>query len=89
LHAYINCLQDDWVHWLPLAEFAYNNSVHAFIGLLPFYAAKGIQHSIKAAMQVFPAYGSVPDVPNIRACAKQLMELWAAVKQRWKEATTT
>ena len=27
--AYINYRQDNWVQWLPLAEFLYNNSQHA------------------------------------------------------------
>lgn len=29
LRSYINYQQDDWVYWLFLAEYAYNNSVHA------------------------------------------------------------
>lgn len=28
LRVYINFRQDDWCHWLPIAEFVYNNSVN-------------------------------------------------------------
>jgi hypothetical protein len=32
---------DDWVDLLPMAEFAYNNSVTSVTGLSPFYANYG------------------------------------------------
>jgi hypothetical protein len=32
---------DDWVDLLPMAEFAYNNSVTSAIGLLPSYVNYG------------------------------------------------
>jgi hypothetical protein len=32
---------DDWVDLLPMAEFAYNNSVTSVIGLSPFYINYG------------------------------------------------
>ena len=32
LRSYINYQQDNWVYWLLLAEYAYNNSVHVTIG---------------------------------------------------------
>jgi hypothetical protein len=32
---------DDWVDLLPIAKFAYNNSVTSTIGLSPFYANYG------------------------------------------------
>jgi transposase InsO family protein len=33
--------QQDWVEWLPLAEFAYNNHTHPTTGTSPFYANYG------------------------------------------------
>jgi len=41
LHCYINYRQDDWVDWLPQAEFTYNNTVHASTGVSPFFALYG------------------------------------------------
>ncbi len=77
------------MHWLPLAEFAYNNSVHASTGVTPFFAEKGFHPSIEATVRAIPADGSVPDVPDDKARAEKLVELWAAIEQRWKEVTAT
>jgi hypothetical protein len=38
LQAFCNYEQDNWVELLPLAEFAYNNSVHASTRMTPFWA---------------------------------------------------
>ena len=32
LRSYINYQQNNWIWWLPLAEFAYNNAPHAMTG---------------------------------------------------------
>jgi transposase InsO family protein len=42
LRSYINFDQDDWVKWLPLAEFAYNNSRHSSTGDTPFRLLFGL-----------------------------------------------
>jgi hypothetical protein len=80
LGAYVNYLQDDWVHWLPLAEFSYNNSVHASTGVTPFFAEKGFQPSIEATVWATLANESVPDVPDARARAGKLVDLQAAIE---------
>ena len=41
LRAFVGQEQDDWVHLLPMAEFAYNNSVTTGNGISPFYANYG------------------------------------------------
>jgi hypothetical protein len=38
LRAFCNYEQDNWVELLPLAEFPYNNSVHASTRMTPFWA---------------------------------------------------
>ncbi|KAI0992602.1 hypothetical protein K3495_g15583, partial [Podosphaera aphanis] len=41
LRAFVNYHQDDWVEWLPLAEFAGNNAVSETTGVSPFFANYG------------------------------------------------
>jgi len=41
LRSFVNHEQDDWVRLLPMAEFAYNNSVTVGNGISPFYANYG------------------------------------------------
>ena len=41
LRAYVSFTQDDWVDWLPLAEFATNNQVSETTGVSPFFANYG------------------------------------------------
>jgi len=41
LRCYVNYLQDDWVKWLPLAEFASNNQASETTGISPFFGLQG------------------------------------------------
>lgn len=41
LRTYCNYMQDDWAKWVPMAEFADNDSFSASTGVTPFYANKG------------------------------------------------
>jgi transposase InsO family protein len=42
LRSFVNYEQDNWVDFLPLAEFAYNNSKHATTGETPFRVVTGM-----------------------------------------------
>jgi len=42
LRIFINHRQTDWVDWLPIAEFAYNNKVHSSTKQTPFFLDTGI-----------------------------------------------
>jgi hypothetical protein len=77
------------VHWLPLAKFAYNNSVHASTSVTPFFAEKGFHPSIEATVLAILADGSVSDMPDVKVRAEKLVELQAAIEQHWKKVTTT
>src|SRR4029077_14898082 len=41
LRGFVSFAQDDWVDWLPLAEFAMNNQVNDTTGISPFFANYG------------------------------------------------
>jgi hypothetical protein len=41
LWMFVNQKQDDWVDWLPLAEFTYNNVKHEATSYSPFFLNKG------------------------------------------------
>ncbi|KAM4063560.1 hypothetical protein HRG_011332 [Hirsutella rhossiliensis] len=41
LRGFVSFTQDDWVDWLPLAEFATNNQVNETTGISPFFANYG------------------------------------------------
>ena len=43
LRAYINYLQDDWVPWLCMAEFAANSLPSAATTVSPFFANRGFE----------------------------------------------
>ncbi|KAI1668825.1 reverse transcriptase [Pyrenophora tritici-repentis] len=53
LRAFMNFHQDDWVHWLPLAEFAMNNVISETTGVSPFFANYGFN----------PRLGTEPSKP--------------------------
>ena len=47
LQLFVNYHQDDWVEWLPLAKFSYNDKVHSSTGYSPFFLNYG-QHPRKS-----------------------------------------
>ncbi len=63
--------------------------MHASTGVTPFYAEKGFHPSIEATVQAIPADGTVLDVPDAWARADRLVELRAAIEQRWKKVIAT
>jgi hypothetical protein len=77
------------VHWLPLAEIAYNNSVHASTSITLFFADKGFHPSVETTIKAIVANRFVLDVPDAKAGAEKLVELWAAIEQHWNEAIAT
>lgn len=86
LRAYVNYLQDDWAHYLPMAEFVANNTVSESTGVTPFYANHG-QHpklffdlSIPSSnTEAFDAESHVVRLREIHETAKINM-LWAQDK---------
>ncbi|XP_033018559.1 uncharacterized protein LOC117054152 [Lacerta agilis] len=52
LRCYVNYRQDNWVSLLPLAEFAYNNALHASSQQSPFFA----NYRLPATMRIHPVF---------------------------------
>src|SRR6266446_967465 len=52
LQTYMNYQQDDWATLLPMAEFAYNNTMNVTTGVSTFFANKGYHPEFTADLQV-------------------------------------
>ncbi len=84
---FVSYKQDVLVTYLPLAKLAYNNSVDASTGVTPFYVKQMVYPLIEEAIPEIPDDGSVHDMPNVKARAKQMVELHAFLEKRWQEAS--
>ncbi|CAJ2512148.1 Uu.00g051630.m01.CDS01 [Anthostomella pinea] len=60
LRGHVSYLQDDWVCWLPLAEFAINNALNESLKTMPFFANYGYH----------PRFGFEPALSGHRVAAK-------------------
>ncbi|QRW18560.1 Retrotransposable element Tf2 protein [Rhizoctonia solani] len=81
LQAYLGINQKDWVKWLPMAEFAYNNAVHSSTGKSPFKALYGWEPSLTPS--------NVPtDVPEADDLATQMEAQWREIEAAlWQSKT--
>ena len=52
LRAYVEPQHTDWVTWLPIAEFAYNNSTHSSTHQTPFLANYGFNPSTPSSLAI-------------------------------------
>ncbi|QRV88426.1 Retrotransposable element Tf2 protein [Ceratobasidium sp. AG-Ba] len=66
LRHYVAYKQDDWVGILPMAEFAYNNSVNASTNQTPFFACYGFRPRFSVGQQMDES------VPHVDERANQL-----------------
>jgi hypothetical protein len=85
LRIFTTASQDDWVSLLPIAQFAYNNSVHDSTKTTPFYAVYG-KHPILTMPPVDSRQeGEVPSaidrVKRIHAARKSLTEHLKAAQE--------
>jgi transposase InsO family protein/predicted aspartyl protease len=67
IRSYCGYLQDDWVDWLPMAQFALNNHVNASTGMSPFYANYG-RHPRMSFLQ------DLPQPPSTTSSQRFLMD---------------
>ena len=80
LRSYVNPMQDDWDRYLPMAEFAMNDSYQTSIGMSPFYMTYGyhprMPDDLEKALQDNPAghdfVGNIHDA--VRKAREQLKQ---------------
>ncbi len=88
LWVYTNYQQDNWAILLPMAEFAYNNTMNTMTGVSPFFANKGYHPEFTVDPQVetssAEAEAFMVDLEWIQA---ELKENIAQAQERyWKNA---
>ena len=84
LRSYVAYQQDNWADWLPMAEFAYNNSHHMAIGCSPFFAHMGRNPRME-----FEFEERQGEVPAARRRAQRLRALRAEMTKRLEHARIT
>ena len=86
LWAYIAYQQDDWVEWLPFAEFTYNNSWQSTTGESPFYLLMGHNPQFNDDVTKIPDHS--PKVPVVTDQLRPLLWVCEALEQCWEAAIT-
>ena len=84
LRAYVAYQQDDWVEWLPLAKFAYNNSWQSTTGELPFYLLMGQNPQFDDDVTKIPDHS--PEVPVVTDRLRSLLWVREALERHWEAA---
>lgn len=84
LRCYVSYQQDDWYDLLPMAEFAYNSSIHATIKTSPFYANYGFHPKTD-----FLADHNSEQVPRVFDNLKQIEEVQKKIFGLLKTAQDT
>ncbi|CCO35166.1 Retrotransposable element Tf2 155 kDa protein type 1 [Rhizoctonia solani AG-1 IB] len=79
LRAYASVNQNDWVKWLPMAQFAYNNAVHSATGKSPFKALYGWEPTLTPS--------SVPvNVPEAEDLANTMEKQWQEIASALRQS---
>jgi hypothetical protein len=86
LRSFINYRQDDLVEWLPLAEFAYNYSVHAPIGVNPFFALMGHHPQTEDLLRELSEDPCLSNLPIAKKRTEQLVEDCLRLVEMLREA---
>lgn len=74
IRAYCSYQQDDWVDYLPLAEFVFNNSMNTSIKMTPFFANLGFHPTFE------PKIADISTVPAADELAKRLDHIHAELR---------
>jgi hypothetical protein len=88
IRMYCSFQQDDWSEWLPLAEFAYNNSPSASTDISPFFANKGYHPSIGVDLnRDVPSAKAAAYAADIQKVHQYLRETLSDAREKMKETT--
>jgi hypothetical protein len=82
LRAYVNYLQDDWVEWLDLGEFALNDREHSTTKQTPFFLNTG-QHPWKGDIG-----RRETKVQSVEEMVNKFKEIRRQAEESWKQATS-
>ena len=94
LHIHCNFQQDNWSHWLPIAEFSYNNTESVATGTTPFFANKGYHHPalpmyLDHLSTSHAAHQSVTNLSDVHACLHKNLAITQEPTQSSVDAVRT
>src|SRR5882724_1196064 len=73
LWVYFNYQQDDWVNLLPLAKFAYYNTLHSVTMVTPFFANKGFHPKLRVSLESVVSDAAHQVTTDLRNCIGTFM----------------
>src|SRR6266446_11005645 len=86
LWVYTNYQQDNWAILLPMAEFAYNNTMNVTTGVSPFFANKGYHLEFTADPQVETSLAEAQAfVVDLECVQAELKENIAQAQERYQK----
>ena len=87
MRIYCNYQQDDWVAWLPLAEFHLNNIRQASTGVSAYYASYSFHPELPSTLRVEDVRPTEEkDVPATKEWADKVKEIQTELKATLKAA---
>lgn len=81
---YVAYQQENWSQWLPLANFAYNNSTHSYTKQFPFQTLYGRKPTF-SSLHVAPSQPATNYLEQIQYLQLQLQTNLEEANQRFKE----
>jgi transposase InsO family protein len=85
LRNFVNYQQNDWAHWLPMAEFAANNHTSETTGHSPFYGNYGFHPRMTFGQHPLKDPKDIREV-NAQQTAQQLERLFSELKAEMKRS---
>ena len=87
LRAFVNYQQNDWTHWLPMAEFASNNHTSETTGCSPFFGNHGFHPRMAFSQHPVQNGNDIRDV-NANTLSQKMNEIFEQMKAEMSRAQT-